>query len=156
MDRVYYYDTKIGRLAIAENGSSITHIEVNKLFSTEDFIIEETPLIKNAALQIEEYLMGQRKTFDLPLDPKGTPFQKSVWNALLKIPYGETQSYKDIAIAINNPQGYRAIGMANNKNPIMIVIPCHRVIGSNGSLVGYGGGLSIKECLLNIESKNKK
>lgn len=156
MDRVYYYDTKIGRLAIAENGSSITHIEVNKLFSTDDFIIEETPLIKNAALQIEEYLMGLRNTFDLPLDPKGTPFQKSVWNALLKIPYGETQSYKDIAIAINNPKGSRAIGMANNKNPIMIVIPCHRVIGSNGSLVGYGGGLSIKEYLLNIEAKNKK
>lgn len=156
MDKVYYYDTKIGRLAIAENGCSITQIEVNKLFSTKDFNVEETPLIKNAALQIEEYLVGQRNTFNLPLEPKGTPFQKSVWNALLKIPYGETRSYKDIAIAVNNPKGSRAIGMANNKNPIMIVIPCHRVIGSNGSLVGYGGGISIKEYLLSIEAKNKK
>ena len=91
--------------------------------------------------------------FDLPLLKDGTDFQISVWNELLKIPYGETRSYKDIAVAINNEKAVRAVGMANNRNKISIFIPCHRVIGSNKKLVGYGGGLEIKEFLLNLESK---
>ena len=95
---------------------------------------------------------GKRKSFDLPLKPEGTEFQKKVWNALLDIPYGETRSYKDIAVAIGNPKACRAVGMANNRNPISIIIPCHRVIGANGSLVGYGGGLPIKIELLNLET----
>lgn len=94
--------------------------------------------------------------FDLPLDARGTEFQKKVWNELLRIPYGETKSYKDIAVAIGNEKACRAIGMANNKNPIPIIIPCHRVIGSNGKLVGYAGGLNVKEKLLNIEKIDVK
>ena len=102
-------------------------------------------------VQVEEYLSGERRVFDLPLKPEGTEFQRKVWNALLTIPYGETKSYKDIAVQIENPKGCRAVGMANNRNPIPIIIPCHRVIGANGSMVGYGGGLDIKVKLLELE-----
>ena len=95
--------------------------------------------------------MGKRKEFDLPLLLKGTPFQKQVWEALLNIPFGETRSYKQIAEAIGNPKAVRAVGMANNKNPLLIVVPCHRVIGANGKLVGYAVGLDKKEFLLKLE-----
>ncbi|UFJ62909.1 methylated-DNA--[protein]-cysteine S-methyltransferase [Brevibacillus sedimenti] len=101
--------------------------------------------------QLEEYFAGTRKTFDIPLDMYGTPFQKAVWTELTRIPYGETRSYKEIALSIGAAKAVRAIGGANNRNPIPIVVPCHRVIGSNGALVGYGGGLSIKAHLLALE-----
>lgn len=101
--------------------------------------------------QMKEYFEGERKEFDLPLRPEGTDFQKKVWNALLEIPFGETRSYQDIANAVGSPKACRAVGMANHQNPIIIVIPCHRVIGKNGKLVGYGGGLSMKEKLLLLE-----
>jgi len=104
-----------------------------------------------AAQQLNEYFAGKRREFDLPLSPKGTDFQQSVWNALLKIPYGETQTYSQVAKMIDNPKACRAVGLANNKNPIWIIIPCHRVIGANGTLTGYGGGLDMKEKLLEIE-----
>jgi len=119
--------------------------------SIKDMNICETELLKEASRQLAEYLDGFRKTFDLPLNPQGTEFQKKVWNALCDIPYGEIRSYKQIAEAVGNPKASRAVGMANNRNPIMIFIPCHRVIGSNGSLVGYGGGLDMKEKLLSLE-----
>jgi len=112
---------------------------------------EETPLLKKAAEQLKDYLAGNRQIFDLPLDPKGTEFQKAVWRTLPDIPFGEICSYKQIAQAIDNPKACRAVGMANNKNPILIVIPCHRVIGSDGSLVGYDGGIALKEKLLKLE-----
>lgn len=101
--------------------------------------------------QLEEYFAGRRKTFDLPLAPRGTEFQRRVWSALQKIPYGKTVAYADIAQRIGNPKGVRAVGLANGRNPIPIVIPCHRVIGKNGTLTGYGGGLPIKQKLLEIE-----
>lgn len=103
--------------------------------------------------QLQEYFRGERQKFELPLDAAGTPFQLKVWEALRQIPCGETRSYKDIAIAVENPKGVRAIGMANNRNPISIITPCHRVIGTNGKLVGYAGGLHLKEYLLNHETK---
>lgn len=101
---------------------------------------------------MDEYLKGERKEFNLPLKAEGTKFQMSVWEALTHIPYGETRSYKDIAAAINNEKAVRAVGNANNKNPIPIFIPCHRVIGADGKLVGFGCGLDIKEKLLDIEN----
>ena len=101
--------------------------------------------------QMREDFEGKRKAFELPLRPDGTDFQKKVWNALLEIPFGETRSYQDIANAVGSPKACRAVGMANHHNPIIIVIPCHRVIGKNGKLVGYGGGLSMKEKLLLLE-----
>jgi methylated-DNA-[protein]-cysteine S-methyltransferase len=146
----FYYETKIGKICILENGIAITHMHFGEI-NLPDTNIVETPLIKKAINQLEEYLDGNRKNFDLPLSPKGTEFQQRVWNALQEIPYGKTCSYKDIAKNIGNIKACRAVGMANNRNPIAIFIPCHRVIGANGKLVGYAGGLDIKEKLLEIE-----
>lgn len=112
---------------------------------------KRTELIEKVSDQLKEYLTGERKTFDLPLRPEGTEFQKKVWDALTAIPYGETRSYQEIAVQIGNPKACRAVGMANNRNPIPVIIPCHRVIGANKSLVGYGGGLDIKVKLLEME-----
>ena len=147
---IYFYETNtpIGKIGIAttEDDSHITDLAWKY-----NFQICETELIKQAKKQLFEYFEKKRKNFDLPLLKEGTPFQISVWNALETIPYGETRSYKDIAIAINNEKAVRAVGMANNRNKISIFIPCHRVIGMNGKLVGYGGGLHIKEFLLELE-----
>ena len=104
-----------------------------------------------AARQLEAYFLGKLRSFDLPLAPKGTPFQLRVWKALCRIPYGETRSYLDIAEKLGDSKAVRAVGAANGRNPIAIVIPCHRVIGSNGSLTGYGGGIEIKARLLALE-----
>jgi methylated-DNA-[protein]-cysteine S-methyltransferase len=120
---------------------------------TNSYCIKETDILKEASSQLHEYLQGKREVFNLPLAPKGTPFRKSVWKCLCEIPYGETKSYKDIAKAIGNEKACRAVGQANNKNPIPIFIPCHRVIGTNGSLIGYRTGLQTKKLLLEIEKK---
>lgn len=105
------------------------------------------------SVQLREYLLGVRKTFDLPIKPAGTSFQLAVWHALTEIPYGETRTYGQIAAAIGNPKASRAVGMACNRNPLWIVIPCHRVVGSNGSLTGYEGGLPMKRALLELEQQ---
>ncbi len=109
--------------------------------------------LENAIKQLNEYFKGERKVFNLKLAPLGTEFQNLVWNALKDIPYGETRSYKDIAVAIKNPKAARAIGMANNKNPFPIIVPCHRVIEHNGGLGGFAGGLETKQLLLDLEAK---
>ncbi len=152
---MWAYNYPFAKLWIGEKDGAITNV----LFGDSDkrpfnFVIQETPLIKKAAKQLDEFFNGRRKSFNLPLLLEGTDFQKSVWKALLTIPFGETRSYKEIAIQVGNPKAARAVGMANNRNPISIIVPCHRVIGSNGSLIGYGGGLSIKNYLLNIEKAN--
>ncbi|MGN0302022.1 MAG: methylated-DNA--[protein]-cysteine S-methyltransferase [Anaerotardibacter sp.] len=149
----YLYQTPFGRLTIVCDGASITHI----LFGAQklDLPYKPSSLTTQASTQILEYLAGKRKEFDLPLNPQGTEFQKRVWDELKRIPYGETRTYKDIAEALGNPKAMRAVGSANNKNPIPIIIPCHRVIGINGNLVGYSGGLAIKEMLLSLEANHK-
>jgi methylated-DNA-[protein]-cysteine S-methyltransferase len=149
----FYYETNIGKIVIVENGIAITHMYIEKNIN-KDISMIETPLLKKASIQLQEYLDGKRKTFDLPLAPQGTEFQQNVWKALQEVPYGKTYSYKDIAENIGNIKACRAVGMANNKNPILILIPCHRVIGSNGKLVGYAAGLDIKEKLLELEKQN--
>lgn len=161
MRYVYFYNTgikELGILGIGATEDKITDLffeyEIENIKKSSNYIIKETTLIKKAASQLFEYLNEKRRDFNLPLLKEGTDFQISVWNELLKIPYGETRSYKDIAIAINNEKAVRAVGMANNRNKIPIFIPCHRVIGSNKKLVGYGGGLEIKEFLLNLEKRN--
>ena len=157
MKYIFYYNTKIGRIGMEENGVAITRLDfINKDAQEEIIEKQETVLLKEAIKQLNEYLDGKRTLFDLPLEPKGTEFQKKVWNALKEIPYGETRSYGEIAKIIGNEKASRAVGMANNKNPIAIIVPCHRVIGANGKLVGYAGGLDIKEKLLKLESKNDK
>lgn len=112
--------------------------------------------VEEVRRQLREYLTGKRKTFDLKLEPRGTEFQKDVWNAMLEIPYGETRSYKQIAQKIGRPLAYRAVGQASNRNPIAIIIPCHRVVGSDGTLTGFGGGMPIKSRLLALEQKGLK
>ncbi len=150
----YKYETEIGTITLSESNGSLLELSFNDLEVPNNYIIQETTLLHKASSQLKEYFSSNRKEFSLPLNPTGTPFQKKVWKALLSIPYGETKSYKDIAVLIGNPKASRAIGMANNKNPISIFIPCHRVIGSNGKLVGYGGGLSMKKYLLDLEKRN--
>ena len=143
------YDTSIGKINIIQEGEYIVKIGFDK--ELKDIEIKETKLILKTISEIKEYIEGKRKKFDIPIKLQGTEFQKKVWNELLKIPYGETCSYKDIAIRINNEKGVRAVGMANHNNPIAIIVPCHRVIGKNGKLVGYAGGIDIKSKLLEIE-----
>ena len=147
MKKIFYYDTYAGRIGIAEEDGAITHL----IFSERDWTVEETDLIKETKRQLDEYFAGKRKEFDIPTRLEGTEFQKRVWEELRKIPYGKTVTYKDIAEAVGCPKGFRAVGLANNRNPISIIYPCHRVIGSNGSLTGYGGGLDVKEKLLELE-----
>lgn len=154
MKQIGYYNGPIGKIGIVENEGVITHVYFED--ELKDKIIEEgkSKLLEEACKQLEEYFQGVRKEFNLPLKPKGTPFMESVWKALQDIPYGQTKSYKDIAEAVGNAKACRAVGLANNRNPIPIFIPCHRVIGANGKLVGYGGGLHIKEYLLELEMTN--
>ncbi|QQK78244.1 methylated-DNA--[protein]-cysteine S-methyltransferase [Salicibibacter cibarius] len=114
-------------------------------------IIRDDAYFTEATKQLQEYFHGERQAFNLPVDMQGTSFQKSVWEVLQRIPYGETQSYKQVAVAIHSPKAVRAIGSANNKNPLPIIVPCHRVIGSNGAIVGYGGGIEKKKKLLELE-----
>ena len=146
----YSYETVLGSVTLVEEDGALLAISTHHVY---DGICQETTLIKEAHQQLSEYLKGERKSFDLPLRMMGTDFQQRVWNALLKIPYGETRSYKQIAEAIGNPKAVRAVGMANNRNPLLIVVPCHRVIGADGKLVGYGAGIEKKEFLLRLESR---
>lgn len=151
MKNIYFYQTELGTIGIAENGSAITDLWFEREEAPEDAALRETDLLKEAGRQLQAYLAGDLKVFSLPLAPSGTEFQLRVWESLRTIPYGETRSYKEVARSIGNEKACRAVGMANNRNPVSIVIPCHRVIGANGKLVGYGGGLPIKERLLRLE-----
>lgn len=152
MKYAFLYDSPAGRLWIAEENGAITDIRYGPVHDAE---VLETPLLRSAFEQLSAYFNGSRRLFDLPLNAAGTAFQKSVWQALLNIPYGETRSYSDIARAVGNVRACRAVGMANNKNPIAVIIPCHRVIGADGRLAGYSGGLDIKRLLLELEKKCK-
>ena len=155
MTKLCYYDSPIGRLRLFENGKGITLIKFASDPMIQPTITEaNTPLLLEAVKQLTDYFSGRLKEFTLPLDLRGTDFQLRTWNALRDIPYGETRSYKQIAETIGCPKGFRAVGLANNRNPVSIVIPCHRVIGANGSLTGYAGGLDIKERLLAHEKKH--
>lgn len=147
------YDSPYGKLKICYSEDKITFLK--KI--TEDDIKNRgnhMELTDNVYAQLQQYFSGKRQKFDFPYKLHGTQFQMKVWKALCDIPYGETRTYKDIAIAIGNPKASRAVGMANNKNPITIAVPCHRVIGANGKLVGYAGGIEMKKGLLDLERGN--
>jgi len=150
-----FIETKIGRIGIAEEDQFVTHLFFHQKKLPKDAVEKGTPFLREVAKQLKEYLDGKRKKFDLPLKPYGTDFQLSVWKALQTIPYGETRSYGEIAKQIGNAKACRAVGMANHWNPIVIIIPCHRVIGKNGSLTGFGGGLALKQQLLDIETSTQ-
>ena len=167
MKYIKYVKTKLGKICVVEENRKIIKViidnennenskdkEIDKKVY-EKYQEKDTKLLLKAKKELEEYFEGKRKEFDLPLEQEGTEFQKKVWEALERIPYGETRTYKDVAKMVGNEKASRAIGMANNKNSIPIIIPCHRVIGSNGKLVGYALGLDMKKYLLDLERKNK-
>lgn len=170
----YTFDTLIGKMTVYEKEGGIFAVAVHEKIvpgldekiagayrermdeKCAEYPCEQQPteLLLKAEQELLEYFAGKRKEFDLPLHLEGTPFQLKVWNALLTIPYGETRSYKEIAESIGNEKACRAVGMANNRNSVMILVPCHRVIGADGGLVGYGGGLPLKEKLLELEKNH--
>jgi len=161
MEKAYVYKTRLGRFLISVDDDAVTgvelYIEDEKELTNEQLLMNyeilETEIMKETVRQLIEYLEGKRKIFDVKINPKGTEFQKKVWEALRAIPYGETRTYKQIAEAVGNSKASRAVGMANNKNPIICIIPCHRVIGGNGKLVGFACGLEVKDQLLRIENE---
>ncbi len=142
------YQSPFGSIIIQENNGALSTVKFGHCQQQDT-----SPLLTETMRQLDEYFAGQRKNFNLPLSINGTAFQQKVWHALQQIPYGQTVSYKDIAVAIGNPKACRAVGMANHNNQICIIIPCHRVIGSNGSLTGYAEGIDIKQQLLDLEKQ---
>lgn len=146
-----YFKTIIGQFGLLEEEGYIVGVLLAGEKFPDGIEMRETPLLLEGARQIKAYLDGDLKEFTLPLSYKGTDFMKKVWNSLNEIPYGATRSYKEIAECIGNSKAARAVGMANNRNPLPIIIPCHRVIGKNGKMIGYRGGLSIKQQLLELE-----
>ena len=142
-------NTSVGPVTVASTDRGLAAVHFGN--SVPDGAVVDNSANREIVKQLSEYFEGKRTRFELPLDVEGTEFQKSVWKELLRIPYGETRSYGDIAKALGKPAAARAVGMANHNNPVAIVIPCHRVVGQNGSLTGYAGGLHLKEQLLSIE-----
>lgn len=149
------YPSPLGNLQIRGDENAIHSILFDKNGGEENISIESA-LLSQCKLQLDEFFEGKRKKFELPLSPAGTEFQRSVWNALQNIPFGKTISYLELATGLGDEKSVRAVGAANGKNPIAIVIPCHRVIGMNHKLVGYAGGLWRKQWLLEHEEKYEK
>lgn len=151
----YFYDTDIGKIGITEKNGKITNLYFSDDKWPKDSEMRETPILQEAAQQLKNYLAGKLTTFSLPLEADGTTFMKQVWASLCEIPYGTTSTYKNVAEKIGKTNAARAVGLANNRNPIPIFIPCHRVIGTNGSLVGYRGGIELKNKLIQMESRQQ-
>ena len=160
---IHYYKTKIGELILGSfnNKLCLLDFRYRKMRTTIDnriktglkayFVEQDDEILEKTRKQIDEYLHGERNNFDIPLLMVGTDFQKSVWNALLRVSYGTTSTYSQLAIDINKDKSVRAIASANGANAISLIIPCHRIIGKNGELVGYGGGLAVKKRLIQLE-----
>lgn len=142
----------VGPLTVAATDEAVTDLLFGP--APSGAVTGATPLLREAAKQLAEYFTGCRTTFDLPLAPAGTPFRQAVWRALGTVPYGATSTYAQIAAAIGNPRACRAVGMANHCNPLPILIPCHRIVGANGRLTGYAGGLERKQALLELEQRH--
>ena len=147
------FETPLGRMRVEEDARGIASLSFADGVQIPNGAQPAGRYLADAVAQLSEYFAGKRRAFDLPLSVSGTDFQRRVWSTLMDIPYGETRSYQEIAEAIGNPKATRAVGMANNRNPICILIPCHRVVGKSGQLVGYAGGLDRKRRLLELESE---
>lgn len=154
MKSLLFHTTGIGRLAIVGNDKFITNLYFANETLPDNLKEEKNPLLEEAAVQLDEYLAGNRRYFTLPLKPEGTFFRQKVWDYLLKIPYGKLVTYKDIAVDIGNPQAYRAVALACKNNPVPIFIPCHRVIKSDGKREGYKAGYDVKKKLIALEWQN--
>ncbi len=146
-----YLDTPIGTLRLLAENAQLVNIEFAGQYGANGAVENNDTVLAACAAQLTDYFAGKRRHFDLPLAPQGSPFQLSVWAALANIPFGQVRSYRDIAQSIGNPAAVRAVGAANGRNPLPIVVPCHRVIGSNGALTGFAGGLEVKRFLLDLE-----
>ncbi len=142
-------------LRVSAGEAGVRSIEINPRRPSAGTRNDANPLLASAVSQLREYFAGQRQRFELPLDPQGTDFQRKVWKALEEIPYGETRNYREIAEAVGTPRAVRAVGAANGRNPLPILVPCHRVIGADGKLVGYAGGLQVKRILLELEGRGQ-
>lgn len=163
---IQYYDSPCGELVLASIGDELCLCDWNEMPCAErnkrrlvrllgaEFDATTSHVLEQTKQELDEYFSGKRKTFDIPLHPVGTDFQKQVWQALLEIPYGETRTYKEVALSVNNLKGVRAVAQAIGANGMSILIPCHRVIGTNHSLTGFAGGLEAKRKLLQLESRN--
>lgn len=151
MDGAAIYPFPFGALEIGYAGEAVTRLARTAAPAAP---AGRTPLTDQVFAQVTEYLEGRRRDFDFPFVLRGTPFQEKVWQALRAIPYGETRTYAQIAAAVGNPKACRAVGMANHRNPLLMVVPCHRVVGANGKLTGYAAGLDMKEALLRLEREN--
>jgi len=154
MKSVFFYQTELGEIGIVEENGMVTNILFPGVDVPEDAVVKETPLIKETSGQLRENLAGKRYTFDIPLSPSGTEFMLRVWKELQAIPYGKTRTYREVAERTGNARASRAVGNACNRNPIPILIPCHRVVGSDGKLTGYRGGLETKGRLLEWEKSH--
>ena len=159
MDTIWYAElnSPLGKLTLESDGKALTRIRLpDEKWEADPQVnrVRKPDLFKDAASQLGAYFRGERKDFHLELNPQGTPFQQKVWDLLREIPSGQTITYGELAVRSGNPKASRAVGAANGKNPIPIIIPCHRVIGSNGKLTGYAGGLEAKKKLLEIEEGN--
>lgn len=154
MKRYCYYDSPIGMMLLAGREGVLGELYFPNATATltvsAEWVLDEA-VFAEPLRQLREYFAGRRQEFDLVVDPQGTPFQKEVWRELCRIPYGETASYQAIAERLGKPKACRAVGMANGRNPLPIIIPCHRIIGKNGTLTGFGGGLPVKRQLLELE-----
>ena len=146
------HDSPVGKLTLISNGAALTHLEFESpLYPAPTHPRGDDKIIAKARRELDAYFAGKLRAFSVAVAPEGTDFQRRVWDALLTIPYGKTRSYGQQAAAIGSPNASRAVGLANGRNPIAIIIPCHRVIGANGSLTGYGGGMQRKKLLLDLE-----
>lgn len=150
---VLYYPSPVGLLRLQADEVGLCRLD--RVEAPENAVPAHSscPVLEQARQQLKEYFAGERRRFTVPLHLQGTPFQLKAWAALQAIPYGQTRSYAQQAAALGNPKACRAVGMANHRNPVMIFVPCHRVIGANGSLTGFGGGLAMKQALLDLEAK---
>lgn len=154
-----HVETPIGPLLVAASAAGLVAIEFQETHHPVPrrgaaWVAGDHPLLERSSRQLEEYFSGARRSFDLPLAPDGTAFQRQVWQSLAAIPYGETISYAELAARVGRPRASRAVGAANGRNPLPIVLPCHRVIGADGSLTGFGGGLPTKRFLLDLERRH--
>ena len=152
----YRVSTEMGQFGLVASETELTHLFFDGETPRFDTTEQATPLLRQAAAELQQYLSGKRQQFTVPLDPAGTEFFRRAWQALIAIPYGETRSYQQIAAVVGNAKASRAVGLANNRNPLPIFIPCHRVIGANQKLTGYRGGLPLKQTLLELEQRHAR
>ena len=148
--------TDLGQFGLVASETELTHLFFDGETPRFDTTEQATPLLRQAAAELQQYLFGKRQQFTVPLDPAGTEFFRRAWQALIAIPYGETRSYQQIAAMVGNAKACRAVGLANNRSPLPIFIPCHRVIGANQKLTGYRGGLPLKQTLLELEQRHAR